>query len=62
MNYLIDHFKVLRLFVFAYAITTNAENNEASMKDNKSILFQEETLKITIYWLMEEMIKELMIW
>ena len=57
MNYLIDHFKVLRLFVFAYAITTNA-----SMKDNKSILFQEETLKITIYWLMEEMIKELMIW
>ena len=28
------------------------------MKDNKSILFQEETLKITIYWLIEEMIKE----
>ena len=43
MSYLVHHF-----------IDANDANNEAGIKDNKSIIFREERLKIIMYWLMEE--------
>ena len=46
---------VKRLFVLAYAIAADAENNEAGTKEEvESIFFQKETLKFITYWLMEE--------
>ena len=54
---------VKRLFVLAYAITVGAANNEADIKTIESIFFQERTLKIVMYRLLEEifMINQLMI-
>ena len=43
MSYLVHHF-----------IDANDANNEAGIKDNKSIIFREERLKAIMYWLMEE--------
>ena len=41
---------VKRLFVLAYAIAADAENNEAGTKEEvESIFFQEETLKFITY-------------
>ena len=55
---------VRRLFVLAYVVPAGAASEEAGIKMIESIFFQEEKLKITTYWLMEEifMIKQSMTW
>ena len=55
---------VRRLFVLAYVVPAGAASDEAGIKMIESIFFQEEKLKITTYWLMEEifMIKQSMTW
>ena len=55
---------VRRLFVLAYVVPAGAASDEAGIKMIESIFFQEEKLKITTYWLMEEifMINQLMTW
>ena len=55
---------VRRLFVLAYVVPAGAASDEAGIKMIESIFFQKEKLKITTYWLMEEifMIKQLMTW
>ena len=55
---------VRRLFVLAYVVPAGAASDEVGIKMIESIFFQEEKLKITTYWLMEEifMIKQSMTW
>ena len=55
---------VRRLFALDYLVPEGAASDEAGIKMIESIFFQEEKLKITTYWLMEEifMIKQLMTW
>ena len=42
-------FHGIRLFVLAYVVTAGVAKDEAGIKDNKSIFFQEEKSKIRMY-------------
>ena len=44
---------IKRSFVLAFVIAQNAPNKEAGIKTAKSILFQEQKLINTIYWLIK---------
>ena len=50
----IENGKNIYELLSASFIDANDANNEAGIKDNKSIIFREERLKAIMYWLMEE--------